>query len=40
MASKGGIVYYDGRHNDTRMNLMIALTAAQEGAAIGKLHCG
>jgi glycerol-3-phosphate dehydrogenase len=32
---KGGIVYYDGRHNDTRMNLMIALTAAQEGAAIG-----
>ena len=32
---KGGIVYYDGRHNDTRMNLMIALTAAQEGAALG-----
>jgi glycerol-3-phosphate dehydrogenase len=31
---KGGIVYYDGLHNDTRMNLMIALTAAQGGAAI------
>ena len=31
---KGGIVYYDGRHNDTRMNLMIALTAAQCGAAM------
>ena len=31
---KGGIVYYDGMHNDTRMNLMIALTASQTGAAI------
>ncbi len=31
---KGGIVYYDGMHNDTRMNLMIALTAAQNGAAL------
>lgn len=31
---KGGIVYYDGQHNDTRMNLMIALTAAQAGAAV------
>lgn len=31
---KGGIVYYDGQHNDTRMNLMIALTASQAGAAI------
>lgn len=30
----GGIVYYDGQHNDTRMNLMIALTAAQSGAAV------
>lgn len=30
---KGGIVYYDGCHNDTRMNLMIVLTAAQCGAA-------
>jgi glycerol-3-phosphate dehydrogenase len=31
---KGGIVYYDGRHNDTRMNLMVALTAAQAGAVL------
>ena len=31
---KGGIVYYDGAHNDSRMNLMIALTAAQAGAAV------
>lgn len=31
---EGGIVYYDGQHNDTRMNLMIALTAAQQGAAV------
>ena len=30
----GGIVYYDGQQNDTRMNLMIALTATQTGAAI------
>jgi len=30
---QGGIVYYDGMHNDTRMNLMIALTAIQAGAA-------
>lgn len=26
------MVYYDGMHNDTRMNLMIVLTAAQHGA--------
>lgn len=25
---KGAIVYYDGMHNDARMNLNIALTAA------------
>lgn len=31
---KGAIVYYDGQMNDTRMNLMIAFTAAQAGAAI------
>ena len=31
---KGGIVYYDGQHNDTRMNMMIALTASQSGAAV------
>jgi glycerol-3-phosphate dehydrogenase len=30
---KGAIVYYDGQHNDTRMNILIALTAAQSGAA-------
>ena len=29
---KGAIVYYDGQMNDTRMNLAIALTAAQSGA--------
>lgn len=31
---KGGIVYYDGIHNDTRMNVLIALTACQHGATI------
>uniref|UniRef100_A0A4W3HZE5 Glycerol-3-phosphate dehydrogenase, mitochondrial n=1 Tax=Callorhinchus milii TaxID=7868 RepID=A0A4W3HZE5_CALMI len=31
---KGAIVYYDGQHNDARMNLAIALTAARYGAAI------
>ncbi|XP_041056967.1 glycerol-3-phosphate dehydrogenase, mitochondrial [Carcharodon carcharias] len=30
----GAIVYYDGQHNDARMNLSIALTAARYGAAI------
>ncbi|GAA6083910.1 glycerol-3-phosphate dehydrogenase, mitochondrial isoform X1, partial [Tachysurus ichikawai] len=30
----GAIVYYDGQHNDSRMNLAIALTAARYGAAI------
>ncbi|XP_029461382.1 glycerol-3-phosphate dehydrogenase, mitochondrial isoform X3 [Rhinatrema bivittatum] len=28
----GAIVYYDGQHNDARMNLAIALTAARYGA--------
>lgn len=28
-------MYYDGQHNDSRMNLHIALTAAQHGATIG-----
>ncbi|XP_048835705.1 glycerol-3-phosphate dehydrogenase, mitochondrial-like isoform X1 [Brienomyrus brachyistius] len=28
----GAIVYYDGQHNDSRMNLAIALTAARHGA--------
>ncbi|XP_042613837.1 glycerol-3-phosphate dehydrogenase, mitochondrial-like isoform X1 [Cyprinus carpio] len=30
----GAIVYYDGQHNDARMNLAITLTAARHGAAI------
>jgi glycerol-3-phosphate dehydrogenase len=30
----GAIVYYDGQHNDARMNLAIALTAAREGARV------
>ena len=30
----GAMVYYDGQHDDSRMNLAIALTAASEGAAI------
>ncbi|KAK2857082.1 hypothetical protein Q5P01_005817 [Channa striata] len=29
----GAIVYYDGQHNDARMNLAIALSAARYGAA-------
>ncbi|KAM4697644.1 glycerol-3-phosphate dehydrogenase, mitochondrial [Rhinophrynus dorsalis] len=29
----GAIVYYDGQHNDARMNLAIAMTAARYGAA-------
>lgn len=29
----GAVVYYDGQHNDTRMNVLIALTACQAGAA-------
>nr|XP_046238132.1 glycerol-3-phosphate dehydrogenase, mitochondrial isoform X3 [Scatophagus argus] len=30
----GAIVYYDGQHNDARMNLAIGLTAARYGATI------
>ncbi|XP_042368871.1 glycerol-3-phosphate dehydrogenase, mitochondrial isoform X1 [Plectropomus leopardus] len=30
----GAIVYYDGQHNDARMNLAITLTAARYGAAV------
>nr|XP_057908668.1 glycerol-3-phosphate dehydrogenase, mitochondrial [Doryrhamphus excisus] len=30
----GAIVYYDGQHNDARMNLAIALTAGRYGAAM------
>ena len=31
---KGAIVYHDGAHNDARMNISLALTAAVEGADI------
>ena len=34
----GGVVYYDGQHNDTRMNVAIVLTAAQQGAQVAN-HC-
>eukprot|EP00039_Didymoeca_costata_P030384 m.29272 g.29272 ORF g.29272 m.29272 type:complete len:680 (-) comp8085_c0_seq1:1866-3905(-) len=34
----GALVVYDGQQNDTRMNLHIALTAAQYGATIAN-HC-
>lgn len=30
----GGIVYYDGQHNDARMNISLAFTAARLGANI------
>ena len=35
---KGCLVIYDGQQNDTRMNVAIALTAAQHGATIQN-HC-
>ena len=31
---RGGVVYYDGQFDDARMNLALALTAAEQGAAI------
>lgn len=31
---KGSIVYYDGQHNDSRMNLALALTAIEHGASV------
>jgi len=31
---KGAIVYYDGMHNDARMNISIAISAARQGATI------
>jgi len=31
---RGAIVYYDGSHNDARMNLSLAITAARHGATI------
>lgn len=30
---KGSIIYYDGQHNDSRMNLSLALTAIEHGAS-------
>jgi glycerol-3-phosphate dehydrogenase len=30
----GAIVYYDGQHNDARMNIALAFTAARMGANI------
>lgn len=30
----GALVYYDGQHNDARMNLSIAITAARLGANV------
>ena len=35
---RGALVLYDGQQNDTRMNLHIALTAAQNGATVAN-HC-
>lgn len=40
----GAVVYYDGQHNDTRMNIALALTAVHHGAVMAnhtevvKLH--
>ncbi|KAI8988874.1 FAD dependent oxidoreductase-domain-containing protein [Pilobolus umbonatus] len=34
----GAIVYYDGQQNDARMNVTLALTAAEHGATISN-HC-
>lgn len=34
----GALVYYDGAHNDARMNLCLALTAARQGAVVAN-HC-
>ncbi|MDQ3396277.1 MAG: FAD-dependent oxidoreductase [Deinococcota bacterium] len=31
---RGGVLYYDGQFDDARMNIAIALTAAEEGAVI------
>ena len=31
---KGGVLYYDGQFNDARMNLALALTAIEQGAAV------
>lgn len=29
---RGAVVYYDGQHNDSRMNIALAMTAVQYGA--------
>ncbi|KAG2218627.1 hypothetical protein INT45_009759 [Circinella minor] len=34
----GALVYYDGHHNDARMNVALAMTAAYHGAAVAN-HC-
>ncbi|KAI8073382.1 FAD dependent oxidoreductase-domain-containing protein [Gongronella butleri] len=34
----GALVYYDGQHNDARMNVVLALTAAYHGATVAN-HC-
>jgi glycerol-3-phosphate dehydrogenase len=34
----GAIVYYDGQHNDARMNIALAFTAARMGANVAN-HC-
>jgi glycerol-3-phosphate dehydrogenase len=31
---RGGVLYYDGQFDDARMNVALALTAAEEGAAV------
>ncbi|EAL22149.1 hypothetical protein CNBC2870 [Cryptococcus deneoformans B-3501A] len=30
----GGVVYYDGQHNDSRMNISLVMTAVQHGAVV------
>ncbi|ORX34271.1 putative glycerol-3-phosphate dehydrogenase [Kockovaella imperatae] len=30
----GGVVYYDGQHNDSRMNISLIMTAVQHGAIV------
>jgi glycerol-3-phosphate dehydrogenase len=31
---RGGVIYYDGQFDDARMNVIIALTAAEQGATV------
>ena len=35
---KGAIVYYDGSHNDARMNVSLAITSARHGANVEALQ--